>query len=144
MYTVPGAQDAGALVLLRRALRMMNGAYYLNANKYRATNWLHFSSFPCCRWWLSDARSSRRHITVLISSDFFVLSLQWGNMDVLPRGIFAASSAWLHREQGDTACCEMAELHISAGRGLPSVLSRAGKFVVLAELCRALQRGDVP
>lgn len=121
LYVVLGAQDAGALVLLSRALRMMDGAYYLNANKYRATNWLHFSSFPCCRWWLNDARSSLRHITVLISSDFFVLCLQWGNMDVLPRDVFMASLAWLHRERGGTAWCEAAELQISAGRGLPSI-----------------------
>lgn len=31
---VLGTQDTGALVLLKDALCMMDGAYYLNANKY--------------------------------------------------------------------------------------------------------------
>jgi len=71
---VLGAPAAGAPVLLKHALCMMDGAYYLNANKYRATNWLHFSSFLCCLWLWNNAKSSLRHITVLISPCFFLCS----------------------------------------------------------------------
>lgn len=53
-------------------LCMMDGAYYLNANKYWATNWLHFSSFVCCLWSLNDTKSNPRCITMLTSSSFFL------------------------------------------------------------------------
>lgn len=71
---VLGTRNAQALVLLKHAFSMMDGAYYLNANKYWATNWLHFSSFLHCLWLLDDAKSSLRHTAILISSDFFLCS----------------------------------------------------------------------
>lgn len=69
---VPSTQNTRALVLLKHALCMMDGAYYLNANKYWATNWLHFSSFLCCLRSLNDTKSNIRHITILTSSNFFL------------------------------------------------------------------------
>lgn len=98
---VLGTQDAGALVLLKHALYMMDGAYYLNANKYRATNWLHFSSFVCRLWLLNDAKSSLRHVTVLISSDFFLCSFfSVGQYGCAASGhiYVTASLACLHQE----------------------------------------------
>lgn len=99
---VLGAQDTGALVLLKHALYMMDGAYYLNANKYRATNWLHFSSFLCCLWLLNDAKSSLGHITVLISSDFFLcFFFSVGQYGCTASGhiYVTASLACLHQER---------------------------------------------
>lgn len=93
---VVGTQDAGALVLLKHALYMMDGVYYLNANKYQTTNWLHFSSFPCCLWLLNGAKSSLRHITVLISSDFFLCSFSLvGRYECAASGHVYVTASWL-------------------------------------------------
>lgn len=138
---VLGTQDAGALVLLQHASNMMDGVYYLNANKYRATNWLHFSSFFCCLWLLNDTKSSLRHITVLISSHFFLCSFcSVGQYGCAASGhiYVAASLACLHHER--TVWCETDEVqswcksHLAQDSG--AQFKTVSRFVFLAKLRR--------
>lgn len=139
---VVGTQDAGALVLLKHALYMMDGAYYLNANKYQTTNWLHFSSFPCCLWLLNGAKSSLRHITVLISSNFFLCSFSLVGIRMcclwtrLCYSLMALPPPRVRR----TVWCKTAEVQ-SCCKSLLAQDSRAefkrvGRFVFLTKVCR--------